>query len=263
MNADGSNQRRLTNLPGLEQQAAWSPDGSRIAFVAEGPERSGILVTRLEGGEPVAITPPGREAGNPVWSPDGKRMAFVMVSDGTIRVMLAELDGGAIRPLTKAGKAERNPVWSPDGKHILYLHSGGRTEGVNIRLAQVETGEVTSITSNPYLNSQAAFSPDGRSIVYLSNADTQGGTMNVHVIHRDGTGANNLTRSETADLAPVWSADGAHVYFMSFRDWPGRIYRMNPDGTGVVRLTHGPAQDSNPAPRPSVAGRNPNSSTTH
>ena len=76
--------------------------------------------------------------------------------------------------------------------------------------------------------------------------------MNLHIINRDGTGATNLTRSDVQDLAPSWSGDGRHIYFMSFRDWPGQIYRINPDGTGQQRLTATQAQESYPVARPSA-----------
>ena len=79
--------------------------------------------------------------------------------------------------------------------------------------------------------------------------------MNVHVMNADGTGSANLTRWEHADLSATWSADGRQVLFMSFRDWPGQIYRVNADGSDVQRLTRSEGQDGFPVARPGESAR--------
>jgi len=55
----------------------------------------------------------------------------------------------------------------------------------------------------------------------------------------DGTGQTNLTRHASDDSFPAWSPDGKRIAFDSYRDGQQRIYVMNPDGTGVTRLTNG------------------------
>jgi TolB protein len=252
MNADGSSQTRLTDMPGLEQQPRWSPDGGRIAFMADRQGPVGIFVMAADGSGLRELTPADMDSADPAWSPDGKSIAFIRADGKNTRIMIVDLESGAIRPLAEVGKNQRNPVWSPDGKQVMYVVPGGRTEGVNIGLADVASGKVVALTNNPYINSQATFSPDGNRIVYLSNADSQGAAMNLHIINRDGTGVLNLTRSEVQDQAPVWSGDGSHIFFMSFRDWPGQIYRIKPDGSDRQRLTATQAQENYPVARPNA-----------
>ena len=90
-------------------------------------------------------------------------------------------------------------------------------------------------------------------LLYLSNAGTESGLINLHVMNVDGTGSTNLTRWAHADLSAAWSGDGRHIFLMSFRDSPGQIYRVNPNGREIQRLTRSTAQDGFPAARP-VAG---------
>jgi len=61
---------------------AWSPDGSRIAFVANGD----IYTVLSDGSDVRRLTDNESNQGNPVWSPDGSRIAFVSERDGNLEI---------------------------------------------------------------------------------------------------------------------------------------------------------------------------------
>lgn len=148
---DGSAPRRLTHGP-ADRSPAWSPDGSRLAFLRDGQ----LAVLDLAGGEVDVVTalPPG--AGEPVWSPDGTRIAFTapvgasggpMVSDGldyqadgaglygAVRqqVHVVDLAGPTVRQLTDGRHDAGAPAWSPDGTTLAFPRRAGADSDLDHR----------------------------------------------------------------------------------------------------------------------------------
>ncbi len=78
VNADGTNERDVSESPEDEYWPSWSPDGSQIAYVRMSPTASnqGVLIVLPADGSTQRMLPGVPANSNtPVWSPDGRRVA--------------------------------------------------------------------------------------------------------------------------------------------------------------------------------------------
>jgi DNA-binding winged helix-turn-helix (wHTH) protein/dipeptidyl aminopeptidase/acylaminoacyl peptidase len=107
---------RLTFGPGLQTDAAWSPDGRRIVYAADRDGNFDLFTQSLDGGEPVRITSSPTNETQPAWSPDGQRIVFRSDGDGG-GLYTISLDGGAIRRIAAGGY---HPAWMPDGRDVAF-----------------------------------------------------------------------------------------------------------------------------------------------
>jgi protocatechuate 3,4-dioxygenase beta subunit len=115
-NYDGSGVMRLTNNNVSDIRPAWSPDGTKIAFIRDG---STLLVMNSDGTSQTTLpfAGNGQDVSSPTWSPDGTKIAFEM----SAKIFHVDYpSGNNLTLLTSNGMA---PDWSPDGNKIVFLRN--------------------------------------------------------------------------------------------------------------------------------------------
>jgi len=239
MNADGTDQRRLTNHAAMDELPAWSPDGKRIAFSSRREGGSDIFLMNGDGTgltRLTRLTDMGLYAFHARWSPDGKRIAFQSFVRPDIFVI--NVDGTGLTNLTNHPANDGSPDWSPDGRKIAFVSD--RDGPGDVYVMNADGTEPVRLTFNavsrprPSWRPDPAWSPDGRKIAFVSDRD---GDPEIYIMNADGTNAVRLTFNPGEDGAPSWSPDGKMIAFHRRVVGHRQVFVMNADGTNPTRLT--------------------------
>lgn len=113
MNADGSGLTSLTNDAGFDGWPAWSPDGTRIAFVSNRGGAYDLYVMKADGTGVTQLTHDQATEGRPTWSPDGTRIAFASDKDGDSEIYVMNADGTGVVALTGNSSFDGWVAWAP------------------------------------------------------------------------------------------------------------------------------------------------------
>jgi Tol biopolymer transport system component len=208
---DGTGLRRLTRrLPEINSPR-WSPNGQRIAFVRDTPNRwspkAPIYLIQADGSG-LHIVARGQ---GPRWSPDGRRLLF----DLSGRIIVLEIASGRRRVIGRGSL----PVWSPDGKQIAfmrYTYDQGDVDGSKLLTMRADGSDVRVIVGRgPKALYNPEWSPDGRTIAVY--AQELGGAEEGDIERVDANSGvtRQLVPPNIGDATEVaWSPDGSKLAFV-------------------------------------------------
>jgi Tol biopolymer transport system component len=234
INADGSGQTRLTDVPAHDGSPSWDPQGARVAFMSERDGNADVYVMDADGSGQRALTTDGSWDGEPAWSPDGTKIAFVSERDGNPEIYVMSADGSRQRRLTVDPASDGSPTWSPDGRRLAFHSDRGGSNAIYVMGA--DGGGATRLTNGFSWDGSPAWSPDGSRIAFASERNGNG---DIYLMDDDGTDEHLVSSSTAWDGEPTWSPAGDRLAFRSDKNGVGQLFVMGADGTDPRQLTRG------------------------
>ena len=231
----------------VEQAPSWSPDGSRVLYLARGA----VFSAPAAGGAPRQEIPVfGQERITAAaWAPDGRTILFAAGDslhlrdpDGTTRMLarVAEPTMCAWSP-----NAELVACSSGNARYATFGVQFGNLSPNRIVVVRVRDGATTTISDSTSNNVSPAWSRDGRRIYYVSNRQGRG-DIYAQVIDGDGRAAAPVLRLTTGLGAHTisLSADGTRlayaIYTPSANLWSVPIPSDGPiTAVGATPVTFG------------------------
>ncbi len=197
-----------------------SPDGTQIVFVRvnvnEEKDRyeTTLCMVSADGKSSPRPFTAGPFDGAPRWSPDGTTIAFVRAveKDGKPQpgqIHLIPVSGGEARALTSVAMGASSPAWSPDGKRIAFTSTTLPEDTVKAD-PKKKPSDVRVITRAIYrLNGAGFIDSSRRDHIFVVDASLEG---------NEQPRPRQITTGTFDEGSPVWSRDGALVYFISTRE---------------------------------------------
>ena len=168
--------------PGV-QEAAWAPDGRRIAV----SYLDRIWTMAPDGRQPRALSAAdtGSVEREPAWSPDGTRLAYAAAKGDSFDIVVASVKTGAASVVAAMAGDERWPSWTPDGR-LVFAHRAAPPTGRaadasrqwDLYIASPVAGSASWQTPVPLTDTADSetfprVSPDGARVAFISERDTE------------------------------------------------------------------------------------------
>jgi dipeptidyl aminopeptidase/acylaminoacyl peptidase len=269
LNSPDAPPRRVTagdgTTPHAEHGLAWSPDGSRLAFLSDKEKKKQLqlYLAPADRGPIRKVTSLSGHLAGPRWSPKGGEIALLFIENATRtpgpvqagsaevgvieekveeqRLTVVNLDAGRVRLVSPANLYVYEFDWSPDGKHVAAVAAHGSGDN-NWYLARLYTLEIASGTLKQLLkpSMQIAgprWSPDGKRIAFLGGLMSDEGVIggDIYTVPSDGGEPRHLTPDLKVSASSLAWLPSSHLLFTAHADGGSGFATLDP-ASGEVRM---------------------------
>lgn len=145
--------------------AAWSPDGTRIAFAAGGRVSGEVHVIEADGSARVNLSDHPGDDRAPAWSPDGVHVAFASDRSGSGDIYTVHADGSELVQVTDTPIPETQPVWLSETVLAFIAETGGAAD---LWAIDVTGAELQRLTQRGDIGRVIAAYPDVPGVSWLA-----------------------------------------------------------------------------------------------
>ena len=239
--ADGFNAQSVLASQEPIMSPAWSPDGSRLAYVSFDQKKPVVVVQNLAQGTTRVVANFRGNNSAPAWSPDGRYLAVALSKDGLTQVYRVAATGGEAERLTESGGIDTQPAFSPDGQWIAFTSDRGGSPQVYRMPAS--GGAAQRLTFEGTYNVGPRYSPDGKSIAFVQR---EGGRFRIATLELATGQVTSLTEGGLDD-SPTFAPNGKMILYEAQSGGRGQLAAVSGDGRVRQRLTSAAGDVQDPA----------------
>jgi TolB protein len=228
--ADGYNPQTIVSSDEPLMSPAWSPDGTKLAYVSFENAQPSIWVQEVFTGRREKMTSFKGINGAPAWSPDGRYLAMTLSKDGNPDIFVMDIARRSLRPLTRHRSIDTEPAWAPDGKSLVFTSDRGGSP--QIYRVSVNGGDATRVSFEGGYNARASFSPDGRLLSMVTRVD---GQYRIAILDTE-TRDFRVMSTGRLDESPSFAPNGSMIIYATRVTGKGVLAAVSTDGRVEQRL---------------------------
>lgn len=217
--ADGRRSRQIFRSSQPIISPAWSPSGTKLAYVSFESGRPAVYIQDVETGLRREVAAHSGINSAPSWSPDGSKLAMTLSKDGNPEIYVLNLRTSRLQRLTNHWAIDTEASWSPDGRSLVFTSDRGGSP--QVYRVSASGGKAQRMTFDGKYNARPRYSLDGESLYFVHQ---KGGRFHLAQMEL----GNRITRILTKtgmDEAPSVAPNGSMI-----------IYATQHKGKGVLAV---------------------------
>jgi len=240
--ADGFNAQSVLASNEPIMSPAWSPDGSRLAYVSFDQKKPIVVVQNLAQGTTRVVANYRGNNSAPAWSPDSRFLLVALSKDGLTQIYRIPANGGEAERLTDSPGIDTQPAYSPDGQWIAFTSDRGGSP--QIYKMPANGGPAQRLTFDGSYNVGPRYSPDGKTIAFVQRGDS--GRYRIASLEL-ATGQVTTLTDGILDDSPTYAPNGKMVLYEAQVGGRGQLAAVSGDGRVRQRLTSAAGDVQDPA----------------
>ncbi|MCA9935389.1 MAG: PD40 domain-containing protein [Ardenticatenaceae bacterium] len=255
MNVIEERERAQQMYIGTGSGLSWSPDGSKITYLAQSENAKVVIIVETINGKSLELTEEDKTLSPPIWSTVNEKIVFTKRTEShSMEMVSANVGSGYLSDSTiliesAFGEDFNLYSWSPDGNLIL-LEKVAVGKDINLFTYAVDSNTEKLIAELTGCEREGVWAPDSEDVAFSSNHN---GNWDIFIasVHEQNTSTNLTNSLDRQDFYPTWSAFKDKIVFVSYHtqsdsEFSQDLFIVDPDGKNLMPLTNSPEHETYP-----------------